>query len=251
MVGSAELAPGVALITPGQAESNEWGVGDSIDIVFEATGAQPFTVGGIIDSPALGSLVISRDDFGANFATDADSQIYVRLVDGVTPEEGRDAVAAAAEDVPAANVQTAEELVSSISDGVNAILGLVTGLLGIAVLVALIGVTNTMALAVIERTREIGLLRAVGLNQRQTRRMIRFEASIVSMLGAMLGVALGIFFGWAIVRALASEGFGILVIPGWTLALAVAVTGVLGVLFAIWPARRAARLNVLEAIAYE
>ncbi len=251
VVGSPELAPGVALITPGQAESNDWGVGDNNDIVFEATGTQPFTVGGIIDSPALGSLVISRDDFGANFATDADSQLYVRLADGVTPEEGRDAVAAAAEDVPAANVQTAEELVSSISDGVNAILGLVTGLLGIAVLVALIGVTNTMALAVIERTREIGLLRAVGLDRRQTRRMIRYEASIVSMLGALLGVALGIFFGWAIVRALASEGFGILVIPGWTLALAVVVTGLLGVLFAIWPARRAARLNVLEAISYE
>ncbi len=251
VVGSPDLEPGVALVTPGQAESNDWRVGDSIDIVFEATGPQRFTVGGIVDSPALGSLVIGREDFSTNFATDADSQIYVRLVDGVTPEEGRDIVAAAAEDVPAANVQTAEELVSSISDGVNAILGLVTGLLGIAVLVALIGVTNTMALAVIERTREIGLLRAVGLNQRQTRRMIRFEASIVSVFGALLGVVLGVFFGWAIVRALAAEGFGILVIPGWALALAVVVTGLLGVLFAIWPAHRASRLNVLEAISYE
>lgn len=165
-------------------------------------------------------------DYAANFAVVADNQLYIQLVEGVTPEEGRDAVAATAADIPTAVVQTSQEQVDAISDQVNDLLGVVTGLLEMTVLVALVGVTNTMALAVFERTREIGVLCAVGLSRPQTRRMIRFEASIVSAFGALLGVVLGIFFGWAIIRALADEGFDSFVIPwvalaGWVLATAV------------------------------
>ena len=205
----------------------------------------------VVTSDAIAGISITREDYEANFAINADSQVFIQLVDGVTPEEGRDAVAAVATDIPTAEVQTNEELTDSIADQVNSLLTLITGLLGMTVLVALIGVTNTMALAVFERTREIGLLRAVGLNRPQTRRMIRFEASIISTFGAMLGVALGIFFGWAIIQALAEQGFSTFVIPWVALVVWVLSTAVLGVLFAIWPARRAAKLNVLDAISYE
>jgi putative ABC transport system permease protein len=249
--GSLDLGAGDLLVDQATAEAQGWAVGDPVELTFEETGPQQFTVSAIVKSDAISGLVITRDDFDANFAVDADSQVYIQLVEGVTPEEGRDAVAAVATDIPTANVQTNEEFTDSIADQVNSLLGLITGLLGMTVLVALIGVTNTMALAVFERTREIGLLRAVGLNRAQTRRMIRFEASIISTFGALLGVVLGIFFGWAIIQALSDQGFSTFVIPWVALAIWVLSTAVLGVLFAIWPARRASKLNVLEAISHE
>lgn len=249
--GSLDLGAAGLLVDAGTAQAEGWTVGDSVELVFEETGPQSFTVAAVVQSRALDGLSISIEDYVENFPVRADGQVYIQLADGVTPEQGRDAVAAGAADIPSAVVQTSDEQVDDISSQVNSLLGLVTGLLGMTVLVALIGVTNTMALAVFERTREIGLLRAVGLNRPQTRRMIRFEASIISAFGALLGVVLGIFFGWAIIRALADEGFDSFVIPWGALALWVLATAILGVLFAIWPARRAAKLNVLAAISYE
>jgi putative ABC transport system permease protein len=156
-----------------------------------------------------------------------------------------------AEDVPTAQVQTFDELADDVADQINGLLNLITGLLGLAVIIALIGVTNTMTLSVFERTREIGLLRAVGLSRRQTRRMVRAEASIIAVFGAVLGILIGVFFAWAILLALADQGFTAFVIPVGTLTLWILATGLLGVVFAILPAWRASRLDVLEAIAYE
>ena len=249
--GSLDLGHGDLLVDDRTAKDHGWKLGDPIQLTFEQTGLQSFHIAAVITSDAISGLGITRADYSANFAVDADSQLYIQLADGVTPEQGRDAVAAVATDIPNAKVQTADEQVDAISDQVNSVLDLITGLLGMTVVVALIGVTNTMALAVFERTREIGLLRAIGLNRRQTRRMIRLEASIISAFGALLGVALGLFFGWALIQALSDEGFDSFVVPWLTLASWVVGTAVLGVVFAIWPARRAAKLNVLAAIQYE
>jgi putative ABC transport system permease protein len=119
------------------------------------------------------------------------------------------------------------------------------------VVIALFGVMNTLFLSIYERTRELGLLRAVGLTRRQTRSMVRWEAVIIAVMGALFGVVIGIAFGWALQQALASEGFTELGIPGVQILVYVALAGVLGVFFAIFPARRAAKLNVLRAISYE
>ncbi len=153
--------------------------------------------------------------------------------------------------MPTAQILTLDELRSQFEDQINGLLGFITGLLGLAVIISLFGVTNTMTLSVYERTHEIGLLRAVGMTRHQTRRMIRMEASIISVFGAVLGVVVGILFGWALIRALADQGFDTFVIPGLTLAMWILAIGVLGVVFALVPAWRASRLNVLEAIAYE
>jgi putative ABC transport system permease protein len=110
---------------------------------------------------------------------------------------------------------------------------------------------NTLYLSIYERTRELGLLRAVGMTRRQTRSMVRWEAVIISVMGALLGVAIGIAFGWALQQALEPEGFTELGIPGGQLAFYVVFAALLGVFFAIFPARRAAKLNVLDAISYE
>jgi putative ABC transport system permease protein len=134
---------------------------------------------------------------------------------------------------------------------VNQALGLVSALLALSILIALFGIVNTLALSVFERTRELGLLRAVGLSRRQTRSMIRGESVIIAVMGAILGLAVGVLFGWALVMGLDSQGIDKLVVPGGQLAAYVVLAAIAGVVAAVLPARRAARLDVLAAISYE
>ena len=124
-------------------------------------------------------------------------------------------------------------------------------LLLLAVVIALIGIVNTLALSIFERTRELGLLRAVGMVRRQLKRMIRWESVIITILGAVLGLGVGAFFGWAAVSAMGDIGVDRLSFPAFRLVMFVVVAGLAGVVAAIFPARRAARLDVLRAIAHE
>jgi putative ABC transport system permease protein len=124
-------------------------------------------------------------------------------------------------------------------------------LLLLAIVIALFGIVNTLGLSIYERVRELGLLRAVGMSRGQVRRMIRSEAVIIAVLGGVLGAAIGVLFGWAMQGSLASLGIDRLSVPVGSIALYLVAAGLAGVVAAIWPARRAARLNVLEAIAYE
>ena len=121
--------------------------------------------------------------------------------------------------------------------------------LGLAIVIALLGITNTMALSVLERTREIGLMRSIGMTRRQTRSLIRLEAGVVSLFGALLGVVLGVVFGWIAVVAIPDSFIGTLAIPWPTLAIYVVIAALAGLIAASLPARRAARLNILDAIA--
>jgi putative ABC transport system permease protein len=134
---------------------------------------------------------------------------------------------------------------------VNQLLAIVYALLGLAIVIAALGIVNTLALSVIERTREVGLLRAVGMSRRQLRTMVRLEAVVIAVLGALLGVALGLVFGISLQRALAGQGIEILSVPWTQLLLFLVAAGLVGVLAAVWPARRAARLDVLRAITTE
>jgi putative ABC transport system permease protein len=233
------------------AEDRGWAVGTVVDVIFEATGPGTLTVEGLVDGSFADGITLSRAGFVKNLESEADAQVFVQLADGVSEEEGKTAVQAVIADTPTIDVKTLDEFQSDISGQINQILGLFTGLLALTVIIALIGVTNTMTLAVYERTREIGLLRAVGLDRRQTRGMILTEASIIAGFGATLGVILGIGFAWAVLVPLRDEGFTAFVIPVVSLVFWVLATSLFAVIFAIWPARRAARLNVLEAISYE
>jgi putative ABC transport system permease protein len=132
---------------------------------------------------------------------------------------------------------------------VNALLGLIYALLALAVLIALLGIANTLALSIIERTRELGLIRALGMSRAQLRTTIRWEAILLSLFGTALGLAIGTFFGWAMVAALADEGIETLTIPWSTLGVVTAIAALAGVVAATMPARRAARLDILRAIA--
>jgi putative ABC transport system permease protein len=128
---------------------------------------------------------------------------------------------------------------------------LIYGLLGLAIVIAVLGIVNTLALSVIERTREVGLLRAVGLSRRQLRRMVRLEAIAIAVLGAVLGIVMGIGFGVVLQQAIKDQGVTDLAVPAGRLVAFVVVAAVVGVLAAVFPARRAARLNVLQAITTE
>jgi putative ABC transport system permease protein len=124
-------------------------------------------------------------------------------------------------------------------------------MLALAVIIALLGIANTLALSIFERTRELGLLRAVGMTRAQLRSTVRWEAVIIALFGTFLGLAIGLFFGWALVEALKSQGFTTLTVPPGQILTVVVVAALAGVVAAILPGRRAARLDVLRAIASE
>ncbi len=143
--------------------------------------------------------------------------------------------------------QTRQQYVSQVDQ----VFAIVYVLLFLSVLISMFGIVNTLSLSIYERVRELGLLRAVGMSRRQVKRMVRVEAVIIAVLGALLGLVVGILFGWALQRALSDQGIDQLAIPVGQLVVMLVLAALIGVVAAIWPARRAAKLNVLEAISYE
>ncbi|MGZ8784533.1 MAG: ABC transporter permease [Acidimicrobiia bacterium] len=246
----ALTSPSVAL-RASRAEALGVGVGDTVTMTFARTGVQQLPVVAIWDGQGIqASFLISLETFEANFLEQLDAQVLIALADGATIEEGRAAVESVTGAFPNVQIQDQADFKKQTESQINLILSLIFVMLLLSVFIALLGITNTLSLSIIERTREIGLLRAVGMSRKQVRRMIRWESVIISVFGAVLGIVLGIIFGWAVVRALSDQGL-LFVLPTGQLIGALFAAGVAGVVAAILPAWRASRLNVLEAIAYE
>jgi putative ABC transport system permease protein len=144
-----------------------------------------------------------------------------------------------------------EEFEGALGGVINQLLSLVTVLLLLAVVIALLGIVNTLALSVFERTRELGMLRAVGMTRGQVRAMVRWESVVISTIGAVLGAVLGIGLGLALVRSLADDGIGEIAVPGIQLVLYVVAAAIAGVIAAIGPARRASKVDILRAVTAE
>jgi putative ABC transport system permease protein len=234
------------------AESHGWALGDRIDLRFARTGTKGFTVGGLYEDPQiLGNYAMSFANFEENFAQRLDTYVLVKLALGVSAEEGRRVLEDATESFPNVDVQDQAGFKEQQEEIIDQLLAMVQVLLLLAIVIALFGIVNTLGLSVYERVRELGLLRAVGMSRGQVRRMIRSEAVIIAVLGGLLGAAIGVLFGWAMQGALASLGVDRLRVPFGLIVVYLIAAGLAGVVAAIWPARRAARLNVLEAIAYE
>ena len=234
------------------AANEGWGIGDPVTVEWPATGEVELEVAVIYEENGLiGDWVTSLETYDANVAQELDLFVLVRAAPGTDLAAFQSGLESALETYPNIEVQDQASFRDMYADFLNQLLNLVTALLLFAVIIALFGVMNTLYLSIYERTRELGLLRAVGLTRRQTRSMVRWEAVIISIMGALLGVVIGILFGVALQQALAPEGFSELGIPGGQLAFYVVFAAVLGVVFAIFPARRAAKLNVLHAISYE
>ncbi|MEX2406159.1 MAG: ABC transporter permease, partial [Actinomycetota bacterium] len=243
---------GTIAIFEDTAADNGLGVGDTVVVEWPATGETELEVAALYSENGLiGDWTVSLETFDANIAQELDIFVFVKAEEGA----GVAAVQAGLEDALATypNIEAQDQAAfrDQYASLITQVLNLVTALLLLAVVIALFGVMNTLFLSIYERTRELGLLRAVGLTRRQTRSMVRWEAVIISIMGALFGVVIGIAFGWALQQALASEGFSELGIPGGQIVVYVVLAAVLGVFFAIFPARRAAKLNVLRAISYE
>src|SRR5205085_6158629 len=149
---------------------------------------------------------------------------------------------------PTVDVLDKQGFIDSVNAQINKMLGLIYAMLALAIVIALLGIANTLALSIFERTRELGLLRAVGMAKAQVRAAVRWEAVLIALFGTSLGLAVGMFFGWAMVRALSDQGIDQLAIPAGSLIMVTVIAAAAGVGAAIMPARRAARLNGLKAI---
>jgi putative ABC transport system permease protein len=244
---SAALAQGELLIDSTTAQNKHLAVGDTVPARFAVTGPATLRIGGIYETNALiGSYLVSSSFFLSHYTTRPPGALLLRT-NGRTAVDN--AVTNALAPFPNIQVQTKAQFEQAQVSSVNQILGLVYALLALAVLIALIGIVNTLMLSVFERTREIGLLRAVGMRRRQVRTMIRSEAVILAIFGAIIGIIIGTGMGIALVSSLKSQGITDTVVPYSSLVIFLILAAVLGLIAASWPARRAAKLDVLAAIA--
>lgn len=249
-----EVSQGTAIADQDWATAAGVTVGDRVSALFPSGQTRAFTLGGIYqptEAGLLGGLVIPKDDYRSVGGAAQDTLLYVALAPDADPATVLPAVEKVTDENPLLQVLDQTEIKEQNSRQINQLLYLIYGMLGLSIIIAALGVVNTMALSVLERTREIGLLRAVGASRRQVRRMIRWEAVLVAVTGAAAGVVLGLVAGISLRQALSGDGIEVLVIPMATIVVILVLAVVLGVLAAALPARRAARLDILDAIATE
>lgn len=233
------------------ADERGWEIGTTVTLEFADGATTGATVAAIYDERGLmRDVLLPRETWAPHATGDSDIAVLVDLADGVGLAAGRDAVEAATDGIPA--VMDRDEFVDSVAGEIDALLNVVYALLALAIIIALMGIANVLSLSTHERRRELGLLRAVGQTRRQLRTMVRWESVIVALFGTVGGVGLGIFLGWGLFQALASqEGFGTFAAPAGQLAVVLVAGAAAGILAGLRPARRAARLPVLDAIASE
>jgi putative ABC transport system permease protein len=245
----SSLAAGDMLIDSTTANNDHLSAGDTAAARFALTGATPVRIGGIYQPNALiGHYVVGAAYFRSHFANPLPVAVLLKT-NGSTAVQN--SVTSALGTYPNVKIQTRAQFEQSQTKQINQLLGLVYALLGLAVLIALIGIVNTLMLSVFERTHEIGLLRAVGMKRRQIRAMIRSESVILAVFGAIVGIVIGTGLGVALVASLRSQGITDTVVPYTSLVVFLVLSAVLGLVAAGWPARRASRLDVLSAIAAE
>jgi putative ABC transport system permease protein len=227
-------------------------VGDTLAMTFSRTGDQLLTVVGLLrdrDAQALSTdYIVGLDTYARNYAEDVDASIFVRLAAGVGTVDARRAIEAAIAEAPTAQVRDQAAAVAGRSQTIERILGLVTALLLVSIVIALLGITNTLALSIVERTRQIGLLRAVGMTRGQLRTMVVGEAVLVSGIATVVGVGTGVALGAGTARILGAAAEAPVVLPGVQLALVAVIAVGAGLLAGMLPARRAARLDLLTAV---
>jgi putative ABC transport system permease protein len=249
----AQLGRSGAFIKKRYAEDHSLTVGSPLAVDTPTGTTLRLRVNGIFDEPKGGSpfgeVSISTATFDDSFATH-DNEFTLLNVRGGPSDENTAALERAVTAFPVAEVETRDEFKNGQLADLTLTLNVLYALLGLSVIVSLFGVINTLVLSVFERTRELGMLRAIGMTRRQVRRMIRHESIVTALIGAALGIAVGVFL--AVITTIALSDYGIVfAVPYGTLVVFVGIAILAGMLAAILPARRAARLNVLEALQYE
>jgi putative ABC transport system permease protein len=250
-----DLSAGTVALSEAFAEDNGWTAGDTVPVSYSDGATQDLRVVAVYEADDLfDEVLISQDDWAPHALQAEDFAVFVDLADGVPLAQGKAAVQSVADGYAAPDVQDREEYVETVAAEVDQMLAIIYVLLGLAILIAVMGISNTLALSVHERTRELGLLRAVGQSRRQLRSMVRGESTVVALFGTVGGLVLGGFFGWAMISAMAESELGgetPFAVPAGQMVMLLVAGAVVGILAAVRPARRAARLDVLDAIATE
>jgi putative ABC transport system permease protein len=249
----AQLGRDGAFVDDKFAKKHHLHIGSPLTIETPTSKLLRLHVKGVFKLPKGGSpfapVTVSNALFDANYVNPENEMAFVNVRGGVSDANTKQLEQSVSQFADA-KVQTESQFKKNFEKPLNAILSLLYVLLALSVIVSLFGIVNTLVLTVFERTREIGMLRAVGLTQRQTRRMIRHESIVTSLIGAALGIVVGFFLALLVTHALSSEGI-VFAVPYVSIVYFVIAAIVVGILAAILPARRAARLNVLEALQYE
>jgi putative ABC transport system permease protein len=227
-------------------------LGDTVDVQLLDGAVEQLPVRVLYTDQVLaGSYFVGTPFLEAHQPDQYDFNVFVLGKDGVDPDDLRVAVEEAAKTYPTAKVQDINDFKEAQAAQFNVLLVMIYALLFFSILIALLGIMNTLALSVHERTRELGLVRAIGMSRRQVRSTIRWESILIALLGTVLGIAVGLFFGWAMATKMKDVGFNTFSVPIVQLAVICVLAALAGVFAAIWPARRASRLDILQAIAAE
>ena len=250
--GSLQPAEDSLVVSRSVARDKGWTYGATVPLVGPDGSESTLRVTGVYeDSQVLGPFYTGRDVYERLVPENLRStfNVLVSPAEGYTAEQTLEAVTAELADTPIAMVQTKQEYIDQQTGGVDQLLSIIYALLGLALVVAVLGIVNTLALSVIERRTEIGMLRAVGMQRSQVRRTINLESTQIAVFGALIGAAVGVYLGWAFVTVLAASGLQVTTIPWGMIGIVLVCSAFVGVLASLWPANRAARTDPLEAIA--
>ena len=245
----AALGADDIFLSRGWAERKGFSPGDALEVVIGDGTSRQLTVSGLYEYDDLaGNFVVSRSMFAGTTAVSYDFGVFAVLADGADADVVRASIEAAVADYGQGKVLSQSEYIDEQAGQVNQLLALIYGLLALSVVISVVGIVITLLLSVLERRREIGLLRAVGMTRSQVRTTVRWESVITSLIGAVTGIVLGLGFGWVIVFALRDEGLTTFHLPVGSTVFIVITAFVVGVLAAVYPARRATKVNILEAL---
>ncbi|MFD9033791.1 ABC transporter permease [Streptomyces sp. NPDC059567] len=246
------LGEGKIAVADKTATKQGWKVGDTLPVEYGDKQKGKLTVGAIFkDSEFVSPVLIDAKTITAHEQETYIPQIFVSMDGGASAANDK-ALAKAMGDNPAIKVMDQKDIRDEFGGQINMLLNIMYGLLAMALIIAILGVVNTLAMSVFERQQEIGMLRAIGLDRRRVKRMVRLEAVVISLFGAVVGIGLGSFLGWAIGETFKSSlpGYA-LVLPWDRIGIFLVLAGLVGVLASLWPARSAAKLNMLTAIKTE
>ncbi|PSK67439.1 ABC transporter permease YtrF [Micromonospora sp. MH33] len=247
----SRLGPDQMLVASDTAKSRNLSVGSTVTVQLSRGEARTYTVSGIYESSQLTNPVVLPPQAATDFAIPQPIQGFVQLAPGTSVDAVQPQIERLLADSPEVSVADRAAFIKQQTSQLDTPLRMIQILLALAIVIAVLGIINTLALSVLERTRELGLLRAIGLRRAQTMRMITVEAVVISIFGALLGVVVGTGLGAAVVRALKDEGITDLVLPWSQMVTFLVLAAIIGVVAAVLPAIRAARINVLGAIAHD
>jgi putative ABC transport system permease protein len=250
--GSFKVGGSQVVVDQDRAKSFGWKAGSTFTVHYEDGKAQKLTVAGVYEGNELISgIMLDTATLNPHLSELSDMQVMLKTSDGASAAT-KDKLEKALGSNPAIKVQDKKDLSDSIAQMFTLMLNMLYGLLAMAVIVAVLGVINTLAMSVFERSQEIGMLRAIGLDRKGIKRMVRLESLVISLFGGVLGIGLGVFFGWAAGELLGTKMATYeLVLPWARMAVFLLLAATVGILAALWPARRAARMNMLAAIKAE